>query len=68
MSFRTRSDERREQNDRERVVGTCGNCGGPVVDGREFIQPHCRHCGATPKRPLPVIEMAPAATGKGEGA
>lgn len=56
----TISERRRRQEDREHVVGTCGLCGGPVVDGKEFIQAHCRHCGATPKRDLPTIEMTPA--------
>lgn len=55
--FRTASDEARERGNTERVVGTCSKCGGDVVDGREFVQPNCRQCGATPKRNLPVIEM-----------
>jgi hypothetical protein len=54
---RTNSDRKREENDTERVVGYCGLCGGEVVDGKEFIQPNCRRCGATPKRNLPTIEM-----------
>lgn len=55
--MRTANDVSRERNETERVVGKCGLCGGPVVDGKEFIQPHCRGCGAVPKRDLPMIEM-----------
>lgn len=57
--MKTQSQINRERQDRERVVGKCGLCGGHVVDGKEFIQPICRRCGAVPKRDLPTIEMEP---------
>lgn len=55
----TQSEINRRRNDSERVVGKCSLCGGNVVDGKEFVQAHCRGCGAVPKNDLPTIEMEP---------
>ena len=38
----------------EKIVGTCGNCGGPVTLPTVWWSvippvPRCRQCGATPK-------------------
>lgn len=47
------------------VVGTCGNCGGPVMTpelwgGAIPPTPECAHCGATPQSSFgPVIPMTP---------
>lgn len=55
----TGAEIERRKNNTERVVGKCGLCGGDVVDGKEFVQAHCRGRGAVPKRGLPVIPMEP---------
>lgn len=53
----------------ETTIGTCGNCGGPVVRMNEywgvgpFPPPACRSCGAVAKNSYgPVIPMGPSAT------
>ena len=45
----------------EKIIGTCGNCGGPVVKPRiSPSSPYCRDCGASVKRGYgPVIPMEP---------
>lgn len=43
-------------------IGTCSNCGGPVVVPSMMINPvrHCERCGATARHPYgPVIDMVP---------
>lgn len=48
------------------VVGTCGNCGGPVDVPDVWMGiyppvPTCRHCGATAKpKNGPPMEMNPS--------
>lgn len=48
-----------------KIIGTCGNCGGPVgfSDGwmsTEPEKPKCRSCGSIPKNVFgPTIEMDP---------
>lgn len=46
----------------DRRIGTCGECGGPVVvsEYSDNSTPHCQRCGAIPKSAaLPVIPMQP---------
>jgi hypothetical protein len=56
----------------ERVVGTCGNCGGPVVVPIYFHSvvmptPTCRGCGATVKADYgPRLPMNPRRHGCGD--
>lgn len=47
----------------DRVVGTCGRCGGPVVEPKTYMStvkpvPACANCGATAKQSYgPVVTM-----------
>lgn len=49
----------------ESVIGTCGICGGRVVEwiggwlGMQRPVTHCKKCGAVPKGTNPVIPMEP---------
>jgi len=49
----------------DRVIGTCGNCGGPVVVPFAIwkvgpVTPKCRDCGSVPAQAYgPVIPMEP---------
>lgn len=48
----------------DRIVGTCGNCGGEVCVPIAFHStqqptPRCTRCGSTPKVSGPVIPMNP---------
>ena len=47
----------------EPVIGTCSECGGPVVLPSMMVHPvpTCQKCGATKREPYgPVIPMKPA--------
>lgn len=44
------------------IIGTCGNCGGPVEIPSMMVNPvpKCTKCGATPKNLFgPKIDMEP---------
>lgn len=46
----------------EQPIGTCSECGGPVVLPSMSVDPvpYCRRCGATKRQPYgPVIPMEP---------
>ena len=39
------------------IIGTCGNCGGPVEAGGAFDAIKCLRCGAMAAGGGPVIQM-----------
>jgi hypothetical protein len=46
----------------ETPIGTCGECGGPVVVPTMMVNPtpHCARCGAVARNPYgPRVEMEP---------
>jgi ribosomal protein S27AE len=52
-------DEQQETD--MQIVGTCGNCGGPVKRAKPTDTGHCTRCGAFEKKDYgPVIPMEPA--------
>ena len=52
----------------ELVIGTCSECGGPVVMPVSYLSvipptPYCKQCGATKLENGPVIPMRPSRGG-----
>lgn len=43
----------------DRVIGTCGSCGGPVLESLETVVPVCQWCARKPLHPYgPPIAMS----------